>query len=278
MNHCLVFGARGHLARTRIIPALTNRSVPYTGISRSSVSDVKHLEHVPDIVAYMAIPTHNFCENVQPYMDQVNALYVLEKPHGHSIEDFDRIRTFVSENNLNVLYNDHYLGKKALEIVKIPETINNIKIVLHEDDDMNERVNYFDTVGIVGDMYQSHCVIIIACILSKYTGKSRKEILKEIQHIKPDIRSVSKSCLYTGYAPTECKVFMKYDGIEIEADIAKMVSKKKGFYVNDTFYDLNEGPCPYEHVFEQIENRQFDFFLDEEEVKCLWNHTSIKEC
>ena len=26
MNHCLVFGARGHLAQTRIIPALENLS------------------------------------------------------------------------------------------------------------------------------------------------------------------------------------------------------------------------------------------------------------
>ena len=30
MNHCLVFGARGHLAQTRIIPALKRMGCPYT--------------------------------------------------------------------------------------------------------------------------------------------------------------------------------------------------------------------------------------------------------
>jgi glucose-6-phosphate 1-dehydrogenase len=64
-----------------------------------------------NVVAYMSIPTHNFCENVEPYLGLVDATYILEKPHGHSKYDFERIKDFIDENNLKVVYNDHYLGK-----------------------------------------------------------------------------------------------------------------------------------------------------------------------
>ena len=43
MNHCLVFGARGHLAQTRIIPALEKIPCPYTPISRKEVANLKHI-------------------------------------------------------------------------------------------------------------------------------------------------------------------------------------------------------------------------------------------
>ena len=51
MNHCLVFGARGHLARTRIIPALKKLDCPHTPISRQQVANLEHLKDVPNVVA-----------------------------------------------------------------------------------------------------------------------------------------------------------------------------------------------------------------------------------
>ena len=92
MDHCLVFGARGHLAKTRIIPALKRMNCPYTPIVRHQVPDLHHLRDTKDLVAYMSIPTHNFCEAVEPYLEMVDPIYVLEKPHGHSKFDFERIK------------------------------------------------------------------------------------------------------------------------------------------------------------------------------------------
>lgn len=279
MNHCLVFGARGHLAQTRIIPALEKIPCPYTPISRKQVANLKHLDNTSNIVAYMAIPTHNFRENVTPYLNMVDPLYILEKPHGHSFEDFESIQSFVRKNNLKVLYADHYLGKSVLDRIETPDNLESIKVILHESADINNRINYFDSVGIVRDMYQSHCVLLFASVLTKYTNKSRREILRELRYIKPRITKILKTDAYKGLAPTQCRISFKYNDILLEADIAKMVDEKKGIYINHSdFYNLSSGPCPYEKLFEKIQVRDESFFLDEEEIKCLWDHFSIIEC
>ena len=279
MNHCLVFGARGHLARTRIIPALEKLDCPHTPISRQRVSNLEHLRGVSNIVAYMSIPTHNFCENVEPYLGLVDATYILEKPHGHSAYDFQRIKDFIDENNLKVVYNDHYLGKDILQYIQTPKKLESIKIKLHESGDMNERVNYFDTVGIVGDMYQSHCVLLFATIIAKHTFRSREEILKELGSIEPQIIQIARNMEYKGTAPTECKIAMTYKGIELEADLAKMVPGDKHILINENDkWELDIGGCAYENVLREIKRGNKDFFLKEKEVDYLWDHASIISC
>lgn len=279
MNHCLVFGARGHLAQTRIIPALEKMRCPYTPISRQHVADLEHLRDVKNVVAYMSIPTHNFCENVEPYLGLVDATYILEKPHGHSKYDFERIKDFIDENNLKVVYNDHYLGKDILRHIQTPKKLESIKIKLHETGDIDSRINYFDTVGIVGDMYQSHCVLLFATVLAKYTGKTRKEILKELRSVTPEFTHIARHVNYGGVAPTECKMSMTYDGVTLEADMAKMVPEDKYILVNDNDkWKLDYGGCAYENVLKQIKCKNKNFFLEEEEVDYLWDHASIISC
>tara|TARA_Y100000385_G_scaffold120022_1_gene124890 strand:- start:40 stop:723 length:684 start_codon:yes stop_codon:yes gene_type:complete len=227
----------------------------------------------------MSIPTHNFCENVEPYIDLVDATYILEKPHGHSKYDFERIKDFIYENNLKVMYNDHYLGKDMLKFIQTPQKLESIKIKLHESGDMNERINYFDTVGIVGDMYQSHCVLLFATIIAKHTFRNREEILKELGSIKPEIIQIARKLEYNGTAPTECKIKMTYDGIELEADLAKMVPGDKYILMNDNDkWNLDMGGCAYENVLREIKYGNSDIFLKEKEIDYLWDHASIISC
>ena len=279
MNHCLVFGARGHLAQTRIIPALNKLECPYTPISRSVVSNLQHLENTSNVVAYMSIPTHNFCENVEPYMNVVNPTYILEKPHGHSLEDFERIQSFVKTNDLNVLYSDHYLGKSILDRIELPDNLEKIKITLHESPDINQRIEYFDSVGIILDMYQSHCVLLFATLLARHFKQTRKEILHDFKFVKPHVTHISKSDLYVGTAPTSCRVSMKYKDIFLEADISKMVPDEKSISINDRDnYNMNTGRCAYETILEKIKMNDLSSCIDEQEVRDLWGHFSIMEC
>jgi glucose-6-phosphate 1-dehydrogenase len=144
---------------------------------------------------------------------------------------------------------------------------------------MNERVNYFDTVGIVGDMYQSHCVLLFATIIAKHTFRSREEILKELGSIEPEIIQIARNMEYKGTAPTECKIAMTYKGIELEADLAKMVSGDKHILINgNDKWELDIGGCAYENVLREIKSGNKDFFLKEKEVDYLWDHTSIISC
>jgi glucose-6-phosphate 1-dehydrogenase len=279
MNHCLVFGARGHLAQSRIIPGLKKLGCSYTPISRREVANLDHLKDETDVVAYMAIPTHNFCENVEPYLGIVDPTYILEKPHGHSRYDFERIKSFIETNNIKVLYNDHYLGKDILQYIRTPARLGSIKIKIYETGDMNERVNYFDTVGIIGDMYQSHCVLLFATIIAKHLRVKREKVLREMSSIKPDVLQLSRSLDYNGTAPTQCRISMDYMGIYLEADMAKMVQKEeKNILINNELWDLNEGGCAYENVLRQIKIKNKEFFLKEEEIGHLWDHASIISC
>jgi glucose-6-phosphate 1-dehydrogenase len=252
---------------------------PHTPISRQQVANLEHLRGVPNVVAYMSIPTHNFCENVEPYLGLVDATYILEKPHGHSKYDFERIKDFIDENNLKVVYNDHYLGKDVLQHIQTPKKLESIKIKLHESGDMNERINYFDTVGIVGDMYQSHCVLLFATIIAKHTFRNREEILKELAASPPEIIQIARNLEYKGTAPTECKIRMTYKGIELEADLAKMVPGDKYILMNDNDkWELDIGGCAYENVLREIKRGNRSLFLKEKEVDYLWDHASIISC
>jgi glucose-6-phosphate 1-dehydrogenase len=243
------------------------------------VANLEHLRDVPNVVAYMSIPTHNFCENVEPYIGLVDATYILEKPHGHSKYDFERIKDFIDENNLKVVYNDHYLGKDILRHIQTPKKLESIKIKLHESGDMNERINYFDTVGIVGDMYQSHCVLLFATIIAKHTFRSREEILKELAASPPEIIQIARNLEYKGTAPTECKIKVTYKGIELEADLAKMVPGDKYILVNDNDkWELDLGGCAYENVLREIKRGNRNMFLKGKEVDYLWDHASIISC
>ena len=284
MNHCLVFGARGHLAKTRIIPALEKRGCPYTSVSRGMSPRLvtEHTKDIPDLVAFMSIPTHNFEENVTPYMNEIDPLYILEKPHGHSLEDFEKLKKFIDDNNLKVVYNDHYLGKTALEEIEtfdFPSNMKTIKIVLRESANINERITYFDSVGILGDMYQSHCVFVFAAILTRITGKPRKEILKDLSVTKPRVLELNKSPLYLGMSPTRALITMKYEDIKLVAELEKLTFDNKSICIDGVKrFDLNKGICPYERVFDQIEKGDTNFFLDEDEVRYLWDHTSLIAC
>lgn len=277
MNHCLVFGARGHLARTRIIPALKRIDCPYTPVSRQEILDLHHLKNTKDVVAYMSIPTHNFCEAVEPYLDMIDPTYILEKPHGHSRYDFERIKDFIETNNLKVLYTDHYLAKDVLCNMWTPKDLKSINIFLHEDADMTERIQYFDTVGIIGDMYQSHCVTMFATIIAKHTSRSRKDVLRDLSFVEPKINQLARNIHYKGVAPTQCKISMEYNGILLEADIAKMMLEKKKYITinEDRSWNLDAGWCAYSNVLSEIRHGNKSFFLDEEEVGYLWDHASI---
>ena len=45
IDHCILFGHGGHLAQTRVIPQLEKRGISYTGVSRSSHTELKDFHH-----------------------------------------------------------------------------------------------------------------------------------------------------------------------------------------------------------------------------------------
>ena len=97
MEHCLLFGARGHLAQTKLIPNFKRQDVTYTCISRKQKVDLREHYSNENVVAYMAIPTGKIMNHIEKYESdfmRIKPLFVLEKPHGDSLKNFNEICTY----------------------------------------------------------------------------------------------------------------------------------------------------------------------------------------
>ena len=109
--------------------------------------------------------------------------------------------------------------------------------------------------------------------------KMQGPILKELASVEPEIIQIARSLEYKGTAPTECKIRMTYRGIELEADLAKMVPEDKYILTNDNDkWNLDMGGCAYESVIRGIKRGNRKMFLKEKEVDYLWDHASIISC
>jgi glucose-6-phosphate 1-dehydrogenase len=104
---------------------------------------------------------------------------IIEKPFGNdevsATDLFHFIAKYFEENQVYLL--DHFLGKAGVQsilnlrqsnrvlnmLLKGPE-IANIQITAFEDFGVGNRIGYFERVGIIRDMFQSHLLQILALI------------------------------------------------------------------------------------------------------------------
>ena len=266
----LLFGARGHLARTKIIPVLERKNVCWVPLSRKVDTDLSKYNETRNI-AYMSIPTVNVLECLEKHEDFITynkPTIVLEKPHGTSLENFEEIKDYFFERDLKVLYNDHYVARDGLKTDLVPERID---IVLHENLGVEDRMDYFDNTGIVLDMYQSHAVILAALLMSNSTDITRTEFLEEIS--PPVFLELSKYKGYKGKAHTGCKVKFYFRDVEINVSCAKKMDvTEKSITVNGIDkIDLSNGT--YDKIIDWIIEDNTAPFLNHYEVSLLWKHT-----
>lgn len=76
----LLFGGRGHLAKTKLIPALNCKKIKYIPLSRQKVEIFNEHHNI----AFMSIPSQHVISCIKPYetyFKSVKPLTVLEKPH-----------------------------------------------------------------------------------------------------------------------------------------------------------------------------------------------------
>ncbi len=135
-------------------------------------------------VMYFSVPPFV----VQPILTQVSAVFepkkndvrlILEKPFGSDEATAQALFGFVSQHyaESQLYFLDHYLGKKAVRSL-IPlrhmnrilnsmlkgREIANIQISAIEPMGVGERVGYFDEVGTIKDVVQSHLLQVLAML------------------------------------------------------------------------------------------------------------------
>jgi len=139
----------------------------------------------PVRLAYLSIPPsafestlRNICEGgVNTEKHEFRC--IVEKPMGHDLSSFEEINTILSScfKTSEVYILDHYLGKEAvrnayylrhanpvIERLLKNTLINSVQITASESAGLEGRAGYFDAVGTLRDMFQSHLIQIAALL------------------------------------------------------------------------------------------------------------------
>lgn len=162
-----------------------------------------------DIVKNMALTTKKTAASVK---------LVLEKPFGVDEKSAEKLLAEIGQyyDQTEIFLLDHYLGKRPIQsILKLrmennvvnlmirPEEISKITIIAAEQNDVGQRVGYYDQVGCMKDMVQSHLLQVLALITMDIPVKSDTESLhREKNNILSAVRFSGK---------TEDVVFGQYE-------------------------------------------------------------------
>jgi len=152
------------------------------------IIDLRKQEKLPETalpkLAYFSVPPFLFqsiLENIAltNSKSEKDVRIILEKPFGNDEKSAQKLFHFISryysEEQIYLL--DHYLGKGAvksilslrhansiLNMLLKGREIASIQISAVEDIGVEQRIGYFDQVGIIKDMFQSHLTQLLAMI------------------------------------------------------------------------------------------------------------------
>lgn len=117
---------------------------------------------------------------------------VIEKPLGNDLVSagmlLDSIFSRIPEDQVVLI--DHYLGKEAIqnlivlrflndnyEAILRAEYVQDIQITVSEDEDIGDRGQFYEGVGVVRDMLQSHILQIIAFLTMERPAENHPEAI-----------------------------------------------------------------------------------------------------
>ncbi|MCC6643780.1 hypothetical protein IT411_03455 [Candidatus Peregrinibacteria bacterium] len=184
-----------------------------------------------EVIAYFSVPpvvfgpiVDNLAATVKKSAKKIKL--VLEKPFGTDEKSAEKllkeISRFYDQSDIYLL--DHYLGKRPIQsILKLRmennvinlmikgQEISRITILALEKNDVGQRVGYYDQVGAMKDMMQSHLLQILALITMDIPVKADTESLRR------EKSSILSAVRFSGKAAdvvfAQYKSYQKLEGI-----------------------------------------------------------------
>ncbi|MDA1060611.1 MAG: glucose-6-phosphate dehydrogenase [bacterium] len=242
-------------------------------------------------LAYFSVPPVVFKDIIENLGESKNAesedlRLIIEKPFGEDTETARELFHFTARyfHEDCVFLLDHYLGKSAVQsilsirhsnrllnlMMKGPE-IANIQISAFEKIGVSERAGYFDKVGTIKDMVQSHLLQILALItMSIPISEKHESLQREKNNILSALKFIeSKQNIVLG----------QYDSYKQEKDIPQRTSTET-FVATRLFIDreswyrtpiyIRTGKKLHEkHTYIVVELKKFAFQPKDEEPNRL---------
>ncbi len=148
---------------------------------------------------------------------------VIEKPFGHDLASAQELNDAVHGvfREHQVYRIDHYLGKETAQNIlylRFANTIfepiwnrnyiDNVQITVTESVDVGHRAGYYDTAGVVRDMFQNHLMQLLALVAmeppaSFAADAIRNEKVKLLTSVRPIALPDTVRAQYAGYRTSE---------------------------------------------------------------------------
>ncbi len=173
-------------------------------------------------VAYLAIPPDLFDDVIEGlgkigFNDEGRV--VVEKPFGRDLESAEELNEIIHRHypEDRVYRIDHFLGKEALQnlmVYRFANTIlepiwnrhyiSGVQITMAESFGVEDRGNFYDSVGALRDVVQNHLLVLISLLameppVSDRPDALRDERVKVLSAIKPLDKANVIRARYNGY-------------------------------------------------------------------------------
>ena len=173
---------------------------------------------------------------------------ILEKPLAINYEEFKNIEHLLNEK-INMI--DHFVYKKDIQkIINMNiQQIKEIKFIFFYNDDVEDRLGYFDKTGFFIDMFQSHLLSILYLII----GDDIEKIFKS--NIDIERKQYENYGGKNKEIDTYFHIKMIHNDIKISMNIGKAMSYiKKQIIINDEIFDIGDYKNEYYLFFNNIKN------------------------
>lgn len=186
----------------------------------------------PSIISYHGVPDFisiQISENLFKIFQYDNIKILLEKPIGVDLDKYRIYKDILNKYDINKFYFiDHYLNKQKLSLFNTVENLSSyinqyyeIEINILENNDIDNRLEYFLSQGLLNDMFQSHINSILKILFGNIIFTDNFELINVV------VGQYESDNITDPNIDTYFKIIYKYNDLKIIINCGKKMKIKE---------------------------------------------------